>query len=95
VIRPFSSRLEPALWRVRRRIRSANYLRKWVVLGAVIGVVGGLGAIVFYTALDLATHVFLGVLAGYAPPSPVGEAARRSPRPPDRGHFRSSSVSVG
>ena len=73
MIRPFSSRLEPALWRVRRRIRSANYLRKWVVLGAVIGVVGGLGAIVFYTALDLATHVFLGVLAGYTPPSPVGE----------------------
>ena len=73
VIRPFSLRLEPALWRVRRRIRSATYLRKWVVLGAVIGVVGGLGAIVFYIALELATHLFLGALAGYTPPTPAGE----------------------
>ena len=55
------------------RVRSASYLRKWVVLGAVIGVVGGLGAILFYTALEVATHLFLGVLAGYVPPTPAGE----------------------
>src|SRR5437763_2672405 len=61
------------LWTVRRRIRSASYLRKWVILGAVIGVVGGIGAIAFYSALELATRFFLGVLAGYTPPSPVGE----------------------
>lgn len=58
---------------VRQRIRSASYLRKWIVLGAGIGVVGGLGAILFYTALDASTHLFLGVLAGYAPPTPAGE----------------------
>ena len=57
----------------RRRVRSASYLRKWVVLGAAIGVVGGLGAILFYTALEVATHLFLGVLAGYVPPTPTGE----------------------
>jgi CIC family chloride channel protein len=57
----------------RRRVRQASYLRKWVVLGAGIGVVGGLGAIVFYNALELATQLFLGVLAGYTPPSPAGE----------------------
>ncbi len=62
-----------ALWGARRRTRSASYLRKWVVLGAGIGIVGGLGAIVFYTALELATHLFLGVLAGYTPPTPAGE----------------------
>jgi chloride channel protein, CIC family len=61
------------LYGLRRSIRSASYLRKWVVLGAVIGVVGGLGAIAFYTALELATQFFLGVLAGYVPPSPAGE----------------------
>ena len=62
-------------WRrlLQQRIRSASYLRKWVVLGALIGVVGGLGAIVFYTALELATRVFLGGLAGYVPPTPAGE----------------------
>ena len=58
---------------MRARVRSASYLRKWVVLGAVIGVVGGLGAILFYTALEVATHLFLGVLAGYVPPTPAGE----------------------
>jgi H+/Cl- antiporter ClcA len=65
--------LETRLRSVRRRVRSASYLRKWVVLGAVIGVVGGIGAIAFYTTLELATHVFLGLLGGYSPPSPAGE----------------------
>jgi len=66
-------RADAALRSVRRRIRAASYLRKWVVLGAGIGVVGGLGAIVFYTALDVATQLFLGGLAGYTPPTPAGE----------------------
>ena len=66
-------RVDAGLPSVRRRIRAAKYLRKWVVLGALIGVVGGLGAIAFYTALELATHFFLGLLGGYTPPSPAGE----------------------
>ena len=65
--------LEPRLRVARRQVRSANYLRKWVVLGALIGVVGGIGAIAFYTALELATQFFLGFLGGYTPPSPAGE----------------------
>jgi CIC family chloride channel protein len=64
---------EPRLRVLRRRSRSASYLRRWVVLGAVIGVVGGLGAIAFYCALELATRFFLGFLGGYTPPSPAGE----------------------
>jgi H+/Cl- antiporter ClcA len=58
---------------IRRRVRGAHYLRKWVFLGALIGVVGGLGAIAFYSALELATWFFLGFLGGYTPPSPAGE----------------------
>lgn len=58
---------------LRETIRSAPYLRKWVVLGALIGVIGGLGAIAFSAALDLATQLFLGNAAGYLPPTPVGE----------------------
>lgn len=68
-------RVDAGLRSIRRRIRGANYLRKWVVLGALIGVVGGLGAIAFYTALELATRFFLGFLGGYTPPSPAGEGA--------------------
>lgn len=58
---------------LREALRTAPYLRKWVVLGALIGVIGGLGAIVFSAALDLATQLFLGNAAGYLPPTPVGE----------------------
>ena len=65
--------LDACLRSIRHRLRGANYLRKWVVLGALIGVVGGLGAIAFYTALELATWFFLGFLGGYTPPSPAGE----------------------
>ena len=55
------------------RLGSAGYLRKWFVLGALIGIVAGAGAVVFFTALQWATHLLLGVAAGYAPPSPFGE----------------------
>jgi H+/Cl- antiporter ClcA len=56
-------------------VASASYLKKWTVLGVVIGAVAGLGAIVFYEALVACTHLFLGVLAGYRVPTPVGEGA--------------------
>ena len=55
------------------RLRRTGYLRKWIVLGALIGVVAGLGAILFTTALDWSTKFFLGTLGGYTPPSPFGE----------------------
>ncbi len=52
---------------------TASYVRKWLVLGTMIGVIAGLGAVVFYDALTLCTHLFLGVLGGYRPPTPSGE----------------------
>jgi CIC family chloride channel protein len=51
----------------------SDYLRKWVLFGLLIGVAAGIGAIVFYTAIDFATQVFLGKLVGYEPPIPRGE----------------------
>jgi H+/Cl- antiporter ClcA len=54
-------------------LSSRSYLTKWIVLGVVIGIVAGLGAIVFYEALAFCTHIFLGVLAGYQVPTPAGE----------------------
>ncbi len=50
-----------------------SYLPKWLILASVIGVIAGLGAIVFYQALQLATHLFLVDLAGYHVPTPAGE----------------------
>lgn len=58
---------------------AASYVRKWLVLGVIIGAVAGLGAVVFVNALDLATHLLLGVLGGYTPPSPVNEGGAAVP----------------
>jgi chloride channel protein, CIC family len=55
------------------RVNALSYLPKWLILAALIGAIAGVGAIVFYAALQEATHLFLGVLAGYTPPSPAGE----------------------
>jgi Voltage gated chloride channel len=52
---------------------STRYLTKWLLLGTAIGVVAGLGAIIFFVAIDQATRLFLGIFVGYLPPSPVGE----------------------
>jgi hypothetical protein len=38
------SRRDLLLLKLRLRIRSTGYLRKWIVLGALIGVISGLGA---------------------------------------------------
>ena len=55
------------------RIKDASYLRKWLVLGTLIGIVAGLGAVAFITAVELASRFFLEFLGGYHPPAPVGE----------------------
>ncbi len=57
-------------------IGTASYGRKWLLLGALIGVIAGLGAIVFYQTLQFASWFFLHVLAGYTEPSPIGEGYR-------------------
>ena len=66
-----------------RWLGGASYLQKWLVLGVLIGAMAGIGAIVFYEALLGATHLFLGVLAGYHVPTPAGEG----------GHAASASFS--
>ena len=59
-------------------VRSSPYLRKWLVLGTAIGVVAGLGAVVFYDGLRLATHLLLTDVGGYTPASTVGEGGYRA-----------------
>lgn len=50
-----------------------SYLVRWLILASMIGAVAGLGAIVFYEALRLATTFFLSDLAGYHVPTAAGE----------------------
>jgi CIC family chloride channel protein len=54
-------------------VRNSGYLRKWLVLGVAIGVIAGLGAVVFYLALEYAGRYLLGDLGGYRPPAPAAE----------------------
>ncbi len=58
------------------RLRNWNYLRKWLVLGILIGVVAGLGAIAFIFALEGTSKVLLQTFGGYKPPLPIGEGNR-------------------
>ncbi len=50
-----------------------RYLAKWLFLSTAIGIVAGLGSVVFYYAIYLCTELFLGQIVGYMPPGPIGE----------------------
>ncbi len=54
-------------------VDSASYVQKWLVLGLLIGVIAGLGAVVFFEALHEASRLLLGVIAGYHVPTPINE----------------------
>jgi chloride channel protein, CIC family len=54
---------------------SRAYFQRWLVIGALIGVVAGVGSIIFYAAIAFCTHLFLGLGAGFVPPNPAGEGA--------------------
>ncbi|HLZ63316.1 MAG TPA: chloride channel protein, partial [Ktedonosporobacter sp.] len=50
---------------------------KWVGISTLIGLIAGVGAIAFYTAMHLATGFFLGTIVGYLPPDAAGEGSTR------------------
>lgn len=50
-------------------IRNSGYVRKWLILGVAIGVIAGLGAVLFYLALKYSTDFLLGYLGGYDVPT--------------------------
>ncbi len=51
------------------------YFQRWLLIGALIGVVAGLGAIAFYAAIALCSQLLLGGIAGFYPPNPASEGA--------------------
>ena len=46
---------------------------QWLFYCALVGVVAGLGAVVFHWVLQLGHHYFLDMLAGFRPPHPAGD----------------------
>lgn len=58
-------------------VRNSGYLRKWLILGISIGIIAGLGAVVFFLALKYSTAFFLGYLGGYDVPTAFGDGGHR------------------
>lgn len=46
---------------------------KWTMYFVLIGLIAGLGSIVFHYLCQLGIHYFMDMMAGYRPPSPAGE----------------------
>jgi len=46
---------------------------KWAVYFFVIGIIAGLGSIIFHWLCQVGIHFFLDLAAGYRPPAPAGE----------------------
>jgi CIC family chloride channel protein len=63
--------------RILTSVRTAPYIRKWLILGTLIGVVAGLGAVVFFEGLTLATRLLLTDVGGYTPARTAGEGGFR------------------
>jgi hypothetical protein len=61
-------------------IRRSGYLRKWLILGIAIGIIAGLGAVVFYLMLDYAGRFLLGFLGGYDVPTAYGDGGDKGRR---------------
>ena len=67
--------MECGLGAVRHWVAGASHVQKWMVLGIVIGVIAGLGAVMFYEALQLATRALIEGVAGFRPPTSIGDGA--------------------
>lgn len=52
---------------------NVHYLRKWIIIGSLVGIVAGVGSIAFFSSIKLATKLFLELGVGFSPPVPVGE----------------------
>ena len=49
-----------------------SYFRKWILIGLLLGVVAGLGAIALFLSVEFFTGIFLQMGTGYSPPIPGG-----------------------
>ena len=60
--------------RFKERIARVTTTGKWLLSYVLVGVIAGLGAIIFHLLCQLGFHYFMDFLAGYRPPAPAGEA---------------------
>jgi CIC family chloride channel protein len=63
----------------RKSVSGIYRVWRWTLLFVGIGVIAGLGAVLFNYLTQLGTHLFLDWMAGYRPPPPPGEPHLLSP----------------
>ena len=59
-----------------RRLRNSDrfaYICRWAIYFIAIGLIAGLGSIIFHLLCQLGIHFFMDMFAGYRPPAPAGE----------------------
>ncbi len=54
-------------------ISALPYFEKWFIMGSIIGVISGFGALAFYYAIKLFELIFLSKILGMVVPHPLGE----------------------
>jgi CIC family chloride channel protein len=59
----------PDIW------EGATFLRKWGLIGVLVGIGAGLGALALIGCIRVINHFLLGAIVGYAPPLPGGEGS--------------------
>ena len=72
---------KPEIWKIfsklfRNRLSSIRIASagKWAFYYVLIGLIAGLGSILFHYLCGLGSHYFMDLMAGYRPPSPAGES---------------------
>lgn len=59
-------------------ILSQSYFLKWLIIGVIVGIVAGFGALIFYYSIKFSEQIFLNFFLGAKLPLPVGEGASQS-----------------
>ncbi|MEO7125852.1 MAG: chloride channel protein [Nakamurella sp.] len=78
---PFTRTIRHSVSRTLAGLRAAPYLRRWLALGAIIGVVAGLGAALFLWMLQTASHLLMALVGGYTEATPAGEGGIHAASP--------------
>ncbi len=56
-----------------RKYVVSGYVKKWTIIGVLIGIIAGTGSLVLYYAISFCTSLFLTGITGFVPPSPISE----------------------
>ena len=54
-------------------LKDLNYVQKWFIIGALIGVIAGFAALLIFYSIRFVETLFLSSFVGFTPPVPLGE----------------------